>query len=82
MLYQRCVGGDSTAVLQRTLHERFKLSEPASNGSLELAWRTDEIEEAGTVHLERGVMGQRRKLLGVLLWACDNKTHPVFWTVR
>ena len=69
-------------VVQRTLHESRELSEPRSNGSLEFARRTDETEEAGRVHLDRGVTGQIRKLLGVFLWSCDDKAQPVFRTVR
>ena len=68
--------------MQRALHENRELSEPVSNGRLELARCPDEIEEPGCVHLVSGVIGQSRKLLGWLLWSCDDKAHPVFRTLR
>ena len=78
MLYQHCVGIGYITVLQCTLHERCDLIESASKLSRELAWCTDEIEKARRVHLDLGVTGQSRKLLGVILRSCDDKAHPVF----
>ena len=64
LLYQRCVCVGYSEIVQRALHENRELSEPVSNGRLELARCPDEIEEPGCVHLVSGVIGQSRKLLG------------------
>ncbi|MCY3925511.1 MAG: hypothetical protein OXG52_08390 [bacterium] len=56
-----------TKIAERTLDESFQLVEPASNVSVKLVRRPDQIEEPGRVHLGRGVSSQLRKLFRVRL---------------